>query len=92
MFAVESGQTSPAPRVDVLSDPLLDKYPLVKATASAINTSEQDPYPANLRNKEVRDALTQAMTLVDTGTQIPDKAFLDKLAADMQAAMDLPKL
>ena len=90
LFAVESGQTAPAPRVDVLSDPLLDEYPIVKATANAINGAERERIPGNLRNKEAGDILTQNMTLVDTGTQVPDQAFLDKLAADIQAVLDMP--
>ena len=90
LFAIESGQTLPAPRDDVLKDPLLDNYPVVKSSGDAIFGSEKERIPANLRNQEVGDILTQAMTLVDTGAQVPDKAFLDKLAADMQAVLDLP--
>lgn len=77
-------------RADVEGSPeLAESRPIDQATFAAVKTAEVERDPANHRT-EVNDALTQAMAPFDTGQQKPDKAWLDKLAGDIQKALDMP--
>lgn len=77
-------------RADVEGTPELEaSRPIDKATFAAVKTAEVERDPANHRT-EANDALTQAMAPFDTGQQKPDQAWLDKLAGEIQKALDLP--
>ncbi len=91
IFSNQVGITLPMPRPDVLSDPSTAKVPIIAAAATAVLGAAVLPPAANGRSGEINTLLGQRFGPVDTGEQVPDKAFLDKLAAEIQKILDMPK-
>ncbi len=79
------------PRFDLLNDPALDDMPVSKKHAAAVLAAEIPQSAANLRDTEINDLMAQRFQTVDTGETVPDKAFLDSLAEEIQAILDMPK-
>ncbi|MCC7353822.1 MAG: extracellular solute-binding protein, partial [Anaerolineae bacterium] len=90
IFAVEAGNPLPYPRKDVLTDPVMDKFPLTKVTALGMLEAEPPIRTANGRDAEVSKVLGQRLDPVDKEKVMPDKAFLDGLTAEIQKILDMP--
>lgn len=89
-FGVESGTGWHGCRQDIIDDPFLDDYPLDKADLQLYGDAEPVQRPANGRSGEVNQFIAQRFSPVDYGDALPDQAFLDGLAAEIDEilAMD----
>ena len=90
IFVIEAGRTAPMPRVDALTSPILDEYPFIKVSSDSLLTAEAPLRAANLREGEVSELIAQRFATVATGETIVDAPFLEELAQEMQAILDLP--
>ena len=91
IYMLEAGTGQVIPRVDILNDPIIDKYPWEKTVAASISTAEVLQKSANLRDREINELIGQKFQTVDTGQTVPDQAFLDGLASEIQKILDMPK-
>ncbi|MCC7353821.1 MAG: extracellular solute-binding protein [Anaerolineae bacterium] len=92
IFSVEAGNPLPWPRLDVLSDAVMDKFPLAKVAGQGIAAGNPPILAANGRDSEIDKFLAQRLDPVDKEKVMPDKAFLDSLTAEIQKILDMPPI
>jgi ABC-type glycerol-3-phosphate transport system substrate-binding protein len=89
-FQVDTGNTNVAPREDVFAYEGLANNLVASMNAAALPGVDRVPRAANQRDGEIRTVIEQRFAPVDNGETVPDKAFLDQLAGEIQALLDMP--